>query len=329
MAQRDEDKGDGSMISSIELASSLDSFTNNENATVTPALIALLRHIAATGSHVGYPWAGVRKLISVHLDTVLSELIARSSRPADLDGESYDVRLARMQTLLKAWPRAPFTLQRICELLTDHRRFYRTAAKYMLAFSKLVCGISARAEIEEDTELQAPPPAFFGFGGASSMDISDDKSTDSSLLAPATAMPTSAFPRDTMDLLTHPPTSVTPVSFAPVSIVAAPSVGTSPFDAAAAAASSASASANVVVSVNDDPAPAVNVAITSIPSTPSPPTTDSIASAAFPFPSTESSSTTASETAAGVSVAAEDTPVAATASTPVTTDADKAMDVTE
>mmetsp|Transcript_14195 Transcript_14195/g.27025 ORF Transcript_14195/g.27025 Transcript_14195/m.27025 type:complete len:105 (+) Transcript_14195:395-709(+) len=40
----------------------------------------------------------------------------------------------------------PFTLQRMCELLHEPRRYYTNTEKFFLAFSKLVCGISYPAE---------------------------------------------------------------------------------------------------------------------------------------------------------------------------------------
>jgi len=62
----------------------------------------------------------------------------------ELDGETYEQRLKRVQDYLLKFPRAPFTLQRMAELLFEPKRYYNSTGKFFLAFSKLVCGISAR-----------------------------------------------------------------------------------------------------------------------------------------------------------------------------------------
>jgi hypothetical protein len=83
-------------------------------------------------------------LFLIQLQNVLDDYALTSPKVGELDGETFEQRLKRVQDYLLKFPRAPFTLQRMAELLFEPKRYYNNTSKFFLAFSKLVCGISAR-----------------------------------------------------------------------------------------------------------------------------------------------------------------------------------------
>lgn len=79
------------------------------------------------------------------LHQVIREYKDNGSPPVEEeDGESFEMRLERVQSTLSSFPQPPFTLQRMAELLTEPTRFYSNLTKFFRSFSKLVCGISGR-----------------------------------------------------------------------------------------------------------------------------------------------------------------------------------------
>ena len=65
-----------------------------------------------------------------------------------VDGEDFETRFSRCRDFLSRFQRPPFTLQRMCELLAEPKRYYSTAEKFLRAFSKTVCGISSSSDTE-------------------------------------------------------------------------------------------------------------------------------------------------------------------------------------
>jgi len=121
---------------------------------------------------------------------VLDEYLSVSPKVGDLDGETFELRYKRVQDYLQKFPRAPFTLQRMAELLTEPRRYYNSTAKFFLAFSKLVCGISARnfdQEAVEDAESGTFGKNFSGLLPAGALGFS---LVDTSLAGDLLAVPT-------------------------------------------------------------------------------------------------------------------------------------------
>jgi len=129
----------------------INSITDNESKKKPLGpLIQVFRDIAKTATSK-FTWKSLRRLIRHQLQLVIDDYSTTSPKVPDVDGESFDVRQARVLGIIDEWPREPFTLQRICELLVDAKRMYPTTAKFFLAFSKLVCGITARPFDDEKT----------------------------------------------------------------------------------------------------------------------------------------------------------------------------------
>jgi len=135
----------------------------------------------------------------IQLQNVLDDYIAAGGKGNDLDGETFEQRLKRVQDYLGKFPRAPFTLQRMAELLVEPKRYYSNPSKFFLAFSKLVCGISARnfdqeAAEEESESKKNSMSSFFNppipLAGSTAMDFTSSFSTTT--VMPTTFASTSA-----------------------------------------------------------------------------------------------------------------------------------------
>jgi hypothetical protein len=90
----------------------------------TPALDEVIAEVSSTGqSH--FPWDQLKAVIAVKLEQVCAEYYGSVK---DLS-EPYEDLLKRMLSLLAEFPNAPFTVQRLCELLQDPHRIYATSTR--------------------------------------------------------------------------------------------------------------------------------------------------------------------------------------------------------
>jgi len=135
----------------MALQEALDAFVKSGKKGDIGELMTVLHELARTGE-TSYNWPSVRSLLSTQLQNVIDSYSKISPKIVDLDGESFETRYTRVQKYLSDFSRPPFTLQRMAELLVMPRRYYTTGAKFFLAFSKLVCGISARNFEEENRD---------------------------------------------------------------------------------------------------------------------------------------------------------------------------------
>jgi len=135
----------------MALQEALDAFAKSGKKGDIGELMMVLHEIARTGE-TSYNWPSVRSLLSTQLQNVIDSYSKISPKIVDVDGESFETRYTRVQKYLSDFSRPPFTLQRMAELLVMPRRYYTTGAKFFLAFSKLVCGISARNFEEENRD---------------------------------------------------------------------------------------------------------------------------------------------------------------------------------
>jgi len=109
----------------------------NSDKTITPPLLALLQEMATTGQ-TSVDWEVLKEIIAAQILAVCTEYF-EVTKDLDSTGETYDAVLKRIFTLLKEFPNAPFTTQRLCELLIDPHRIYTTSTrKLMHALEKLL-----------------------------------------------------------------------------------------------------------------------------------------------------------------------------------------------
>jgi hypothetical protein len=183
-----------------EVQKKIDAFIQNgkKDKKKLGELLKVLEDIAKTGL-TSYSWPSIRSLLLVQLQNVIDDYMAAGGKGNDLDGETFDQRLKRVQDYLGKFPRAPFTLQRMAELLVEPKRYYSNPSKFFLAFSKLVCGISARnfdqeAADEESESKKNSMSSFFNppvpLAGSTPMDFTSSFSTTT--VMPTTFASTSA-----------------------------------------------------------------------------------------------------------------------------------------
>ena len=100
----------------------------------TPALDEVLGEISLTGASQ-FDWESLKPVIGAKIEAVCAEYYGKKN---DLN-EPYDELLKRMLSLLHEFPNAPFTVQRLCELLLDPHRIYVTSTrKVSSALEKLL-----------------------------------------------------------------------------------------------------------------------------------------------------------------------------------------------
>lgn len=94
----------------------------------------MLGEVSSSGQSQ-FSWEQLKGVIAAKLEAVCAEYYAAKK---DLN-EPYDEMLKRLLALLNEFPNAPFTVQRLCELLLDPHRIYATSTrKVSSAFEKLL-----------------------------------------------------------------------------------------------------------------------------------------------------------------------------------------------
>ena len=121
----------------------------------TAHLLPVLAAIAATGRLGGYSWPAVRELLIIRTRIVLEEYVRHTGVPPTTPSdpsESFEPRVSHLLLLLSLFASAPFTLQRLAELLCEPRQHYNTTSHYLAALCKCVYGITADEE-DDDGEV--------------------------------------------------------------------------------------------------------------------------------------------------------------------------------
>lgn len=137
------------------VAQLLRSFTAHGSRRSKP-LPLLLRGVIATIAHTGesvHRWEAVRVLIEIELLNILEayQQDGKGHMPL-VDGEAFGVRYARVKLSLSALPHEPFTMQRLCELLHEPRKYYSNMHKFFHSISKCLCGITEPNNPVDDYE---------------------------------------------------------------------------------------------------------------------------------------------------------------------------------
>ncbi|KAL4458305.1 hypothetical protein ABPG75_013170 [Micractinium tetrahymenae] len=137
-----------------------------ERRTLDASLRGVLAETALTGLQ-RYEWRLLAPLLHSLVDAVLADYgrqdaeVEGPPRPPPAGFESVDALAARLHALLDGHEAAPFTLQRLCEVLLEPRRQYARLDKVALAIEKLLMVTSTR---RPDAQLP-PPPVLAMLGG--------------------------------------------------------------------------------------------------------------------------------------------------------------------
>mmetsp|Transcript_39260 Transcript_39260/g.117337 ORF Transcript_39260/g.117337 Transcript_39260/m.117337 type:complete len:246 (+) Transcript_39260:86-823(+) len=121
---------------------------------VTEELEGIIRDVAQTGSVNGYPWDSLRWLLARKVEHVLGEFWRDVPDVSVQEGESFERTVVEPLTRSLLEPRregAPFTAQRLCELLTEPRLLYKSTRKYLYALQRAVL-----VTMTEEALLQMP-----------------------------------------------------------------------------------------------------------------------------------------------------------------------------
>ncbi|XP_063624994.1 serine/threonine-protein phosphatase 4 regulatory subunit 2 [Cydia splendana] len=126
----------------------LEDFSKRKPKTIPQELNEYLAYVARTGDPV-YQWPLVKCLFKEKLLNVITDFY--ETTPGidippypNVDPFNYDIMKNSLLERLDAFTSAPFTVQRICELLTFPRKQYNRIDKFMRAIEKNILVVSTR-----------------------------------------------------------------------------------------------------------------------------------------------------------------------------------------
>lgn len=136
------------MENAEEVMQLLEDFSKVRPKDIPPELEHYLNYVAATGDPV-FQWTLVKslfreKLLSVITDFFESTLTVEPPPCPNVEPFNYERMKTCLIERLDTFTSAPFTVQRICELLTNPRKEYNRADKYMRAIEKNILVVSTR-----------------------------------------------------------------------------------------------------------------------------------------------------------------------------------------
>mmetsp|Transcript_38173 Transcript_38173/g.105224 ORF Transcript_38173/g.105224 Transcript_38173/m.105224 type:complete len:237 (-) Transcript_38173:185-895(-) len=129
------------------------------NVPIPEDLESLICDVAKTGSVNSYPWDALRLLLARKVELVLGEFWRDAPDVEVQEGESFERAAVEplMRSLLE--PRRegpPFTVQRICELLSEPRLVYKSTRRYLYALQRAVL-VTATEEVLAQQQQQRQP----------------------------------------------------------------------------------------------------------------------------------------------------------------------------
>ncbi|ELT96562.1 hypothetical protein CAPTEDRAFT_135432 [Capitella teleta] len=130
-----------------DVLNALEDFIKKPSETIPEILESYLKHIAKTGTTV-FPWGKLKPLFEQRLSQAISEFHERFPMDksnvvsANVESLSFDVMRDRILEAIKTFSGAPFTIQRLCELITTPGKHYRSTAKYLRGIEKNIMVVS-------------------------------------------------------------------------------------------------------------------------------------------------------------------------------------------
>ncbi|XP_072751696.1 uncharacterized protein [Anoplolepis gracilipes] len=166
-----------------EVLQALDEFQKMRPTVIPQELEDYLCWVAKTGDPV-YQWPLIKTLFREKLTRVMTDFYENCpnlefATCPNVEHFNYDAMKSTLLERLESFANAPFTVQRICELLTSPRKEYNRVDKFMRAIEKNILVVSTRepgpiarrgetgdgmvnGSVEEDTtsvtQQQPPPP---------------------------------------------------------------------------------------------------------------------------------------------------------------------------
>lgn len=136
------------MENAEEIFHSLDDFSKRKPKTIPQELNEYLAYVARTGDPV-YQWSLVKSLFKEKLLNVITDFYETTPGIVippypNVDPFNYDIMKNSLLERLDSFTSAPFTVQRLCELLTFPRKQYNRVDKFMRAIEKNILVVSTR-----------------------------------------------------------------------------------------------------------------------------------------------------------------------------------------
>ncbi|XP_015127434.1 serine/threonine-protein phosphatase 4 regulatory subunit 2 [Diachasma alloeum] len=131
-----------------EVLQALDEFQKLRPSEIPRELEDYLCFVAKTGDPV-YQWSLIKPLFREKLVRVMTDFYESCptldlAASPNIEQFNYDSMKGNLLELLESFANAPFTVQRICELLTSPRKEYNRVDKFMRAIEKNILVVSTR-----------------------------------------------------------------------------------------------------------------------------------------------------------------------------------------
>ncbi|XP_066284966.1 serine/threonine-protein phosphatase 4 regulatory subunit 2-B-like isoform X1 [Branchiostoma lanceolatum] len=113
---------------------------------MTPELEQYLQHIAKTGETI-YPWNRLKPVFLLKLEKVMQEFNEEAPKvdgppTPNVENLSYEEMRERVVSIIESFTGPPFTMQRLCELVTDPKKHYKRSDKFLRGVEKNVLVVS-------------------------------------------------------------------------------------------------------------------------------------------------------------------------------------------
>lgn len=125
----------------------LKDFATSENKELVSQLEDILEDVAKTGQYI-FPWHFMKPLYVYKLDKVTAAFL-KSTPPLKSDGTEDEAEIKNLDNfrneLLEIFDKficAPFTIQRVSELLTNPKKHYKSTAKFFRGLEKNILVVS-------------------------------------------------------------------------------------------------------------------------------------------------------------------------------------------
>lgn len=161
----------------------LERFTKLKQKDIPKELEDYLSYVAKTGDTV-YTWSNIKYLFREKLMHVIKDFHDTTSSVDDLpqypnvDPFNYETMKSSLLERLELFSSAPFTVQRLCELLTDPKKQYSRIDKYMRALEKNILVVSTIEPGRKQPESENGDSLDSVVNGDLSLDVNIDVEID-------------------------------------------------------------------------------------------------------------------------------------------------------
>eukprot|EP00930_Biecheleria_cincta_P003418 TRINITY_DN104353_c0_g1_i1.p1 TRINITY_DN104353_c0_g1~~TRINITY_DN104353_c0_g1_i1.p1 ORF type:complete len:272 (-),score=58.35 TRINITY_DN104353_c0_g1_i1:116-868(-) len=128
-------------------------------------LEGIIRSVAQTGAAHCYPWDALRLLLARKVECVLSDFYRDAPDLPLREGETFQGQTVEPLTRSLLEPQregAPWTTQRLCELLAEPRSSYTSTRKYVYALQRTVLVTSTEEAIHPQPRSQGSAGSLAG-----------------------------------------------------------------------------------------------------------------------------------------------------------------------